>query len=175
MCWVLFTRPAGEPGGNHQTNLFQLLNEKQAEQNVPQLKKQRCTRWLFSWEWSFWGRWRAEVWWAQKTTSSNLRALAFLLLGGEMIVLLCHILFSVWSPSALCVCWASTGRVEHWERRPGERKASHLLSPLWRCCLGEGHPVGCRLLGQGLNCFWTHCDWCENIEFSEQVPICPLG
>lgn len=81
MCWVLFTRPAGEPGRTHHTNLFQLLNEKRAEQNVPQLKKQCCTQWLFSWERCFWGS-DGQRCGRPKTTPSNLRALAFLLLGG---------------------------------------------------------------------------------------------
>lgn len=130
MRWVLFIRPAGEPGGNHHTNLFQLLNEKRAEQNVPQLKKQCCIPWLFSWEWCFWGRWWAEVWWAQKTTPSNLRALAFLLLGGWNDCL-CRILISVWSSSALCVCWAKSGRVEHWERETwGEEGTTSVVSTL---------------------------------------------
>lgn len=136
MCWVLFIRPAGEPGRNHHTNLFQLLNEKRAEQNVPQLKKQCCTQWLFSWERCFWGG-DGQRCGRRRPLLPTSGHWLFFSLEGEMVVLLCPVLFSVWSPSALCVSWAKTGRVEHWEGETwGEEGTTSVVSTLkvlpWR-------------------------------------------
>lgn len=174
LCWVLFTRPAGEPGGNHQTNFEWRASRTECAAAEETARYGTGTGDCFPEKGASRGGGGRRCGGPRRPLLPTSGHWLRFSLEGEMIVLLCRVLFS--GPPLLCVCAGlGQGELSTGKGRPGVSKASHLLSPLGRCCLGEGHPAGCRLLGQGFSCFWIQCDWWENIEFSEQVPICPLG